>query len=141
MSSPPTLEDIQNDPKRYYPFLVEILQCFGCNYFDKQGTEKGRGGEITIFQKVNGVTQRIANVIIPTSVDCRMKSCGRKTSATKTTPSSARLGAATSASTGTKSATTFRTSPSSTHSSRRLQAHPSRSRPPTRRCTRTTRWW
>ena len=45
--------------------MVEILQCFGSNYFDKQGTEKGRGGEITIFQKVNGVTQRIANVVSP----------------------------------------------------------------------------
>ena len=83
MSTPPTPEDIQNDPKRFYPFLVEILQCFGCNYFDKQGTEKGRGGEITIFQKVNGVTQRIANVIAAASLERRTRSCGRRTSATR----------------------------------------------------------
>ena len=61
------LEQIENDPKRYYPFLVEILQCFGSNYFDKQGTEKGRGGEITILQKVNGVSERIATVFLLSS--------------------------------------------------------------------------
>ena len=41
-----------------------MLQCFGSDYFDKQGTEKGRGGEITILQKVNGVTERIASVFL-----------------------------------------------------------------------------
>ena len=67
MTEPPTMEEIENDPKQYYPFLVDILQCFGCNYFDKQGTEKGRGGEITILQKVSGVTERIATVLLPSS--------------------------------------------------------------------------
>ena len=59
------MEEIENNPKQYYPILVEILQCFGSNYFDKQGTERGRGGEISIGQKVNGILDRIAAVRFP----------------------------------------------------------------------------
>ena len=69
----PTLEEIENDPKQYYPFLVEILQCFGSNYFDKQGTERGRGGEISISQKVNGILDRIAMVLVPSSLQLQVE--------------------------------------------------------------------
>ena len=54
--------ELEANPQHYYPLLVEILQCLGSNYFDRQGTEKGRGGEITLSQKMNGVMERIATV-------------------------------------------------------------------------------
>lgn len=92
MTEPPTMEEIENDPKQYYPFLIDILQCFGCNYFDKQGTEKGRGGEITILQKVSGVTERIATVFSLKFFNNRWRSSGMQIPAHLSFPSFKKLG-------------------------------------------------